>query len=377
MKAGYFKKISKLFLWFFAIVTMTILTLGNAAAFLPGDTYWMLAIAGLLFPIAFAANVLGVFIAAIFKHKIAWLFLLMLISSIPNLSKTIAYNAENKLPNSSTDSILTVMSWNVGILNFSAPDSITAIAENKKIFQEIKNSAADVVCLQEFFSALYPGSHYNMLDSVARTLDYPYYYFSKDHQYFSGEFYSGSVIFSRYPIIDTLRLPFKNGSEGAILKATVQKGETTIDVITSRLQSVYLNGYDYATLGMQRKEDKLWSGIPTIIRKLRYGFRNRASQVALLDSILQQSSEASIICVDLNDTPTGNAYHLLQKNRNDVWRTSGKGLGKTFKLFSPTLRIDYIFYSNFFESISVQRIESTASDHFALRALLRIKKGVR
>jgi endonuclease/exonuclease/phosphatase family metal-dependent hydrolase len=377
MKAGYLKKISKPFFWFFAIGTMMLLAFGNAAAYLPGDTYWMMAIAGLLFPIAFVANVLAVLIAAILKHKIAWPFLLMLLTSIPNLSKTIAYNAENNLPNSTTDSILTVMSWNVGIMNFSAPDSVTAIAENRKIFQEIKNSAADVVCLQEFFSALYKGSHYNLLDSVARTINYPYYYFSKDHPYFSGEFYSGSVIFSRYPIIDTLRIPFKKGSEGAIIKATVQKGKTSIDVITSRMQSVYLNSYDYATLGMQRKEDEIWSGIPTIVRKLRYGFRNRASQVALLDSIVQQSSKASIICVDLNDTPTGNAYHLLQKNRNDVWRTSGNGFGKTFKLFSPTLRIDYIFYSNFFESISVQRIESTASDHYALRALLRIKKGAR
>ena len=70
-----FKKTSKLFLWFFAIGTMMLLALGNAAAYLPGDTYWMLAIAGLLFPIAFAANVFGVFIAAIFKHKIGWLFL--------------------------------------------------------------------------------------------------------------------------------------------------------------------------------------------------------------------------------------------------------------------------------------------------------------
>jgi len=372
-----FKKIKSGLLYMGLCIGVLCTSMSILAPYVNAASYWPIAICGLLFPFAFLFNAVGLLVSVCYKHRLGWLFLLLILFSIPNLTRTIAFNLDKPLVPSTNDDIISVLSWNVGIMNFSAPDSVTAIAENKKIFQEIKNSDADVVCLQEFFSALYPGSHYNLLDSVARTLDYPYYYFSKDHPYFSGEFYSGSVIFSRYPIIDTLRLPFKNGSEGAILKATIQKGKNSIDVFTSRLQSVYLNGNDYATLGLQLKEQKSWSGIPTIIRKLQHGFWNRASQVALLDSLVQQSGEATIICVDLNDTPTGNAYHTLQKNRNDVWRTSGNGLGKTFKLFSPTLRIDYIFYSNFFEPISVQRIQSSASDHFALRTQLRIKKGAK
>ena len=376
MKAAYSNKLGIAFLWFMACTSLFFLMASNLASLLPSNTYWMVAIAGLLFPAAFIVNVIGLLIIGFIKHRLAWLFFVMLLISIPNITKTIAFNTKKMNGNEMAGDFITVMSWNVGIMNFSAPDSLTAIKENKNIFQEIKNSDADVVCLQEFFTALYPGSHYNLLDSITRTMKYPYHYFSKDLQYFSSEFYSGSVIFSRFPIVDTNRVSFTDGSNGAIIKVTIKKGGERIDLITSRLQSVYLNGYDYATLGMERKEKKIWKGVPSIVRKLKYGFQHRARQVELLDSMVKNSRNALITCVDLNDTPTGNAYQTLNKKMMDVWRKCGSGLGRTFKLFSPTLRIDYIFCTDFFEPINIQRVKSSGSDHLALIAQLRIKKGV-
>lgn len=366
------KKISTVILYCIAVTIFLLLLISNLAACLNPHTYWAVAVVGLLFPFLLVIAIVCAMVLLLFKKKIALLFILLLLLSIPNFFKTIAFVSTKKI---ASPNPITVMSWNVGIMNFSAPDSMTAIRENKNIFTAIKNSQADVVCLQEFFTAMYPGSHYNLLDSVASTMGYPYNYFSKDHPYFSAEFYSGSVIFSRYPIIDTLRLAYNNGSEGAIIKATILKGVDTINIVTSRLQSIYLNDYDYATIGMQKKEQLFYKGVPTIVRKLKFGFKQRTRQVALLDSLVKHSQHPVISCIDLNDTPTGNAYHTLQKNMTDVWLSAGSGMGRTFQLFSPTLRIDYIFCSPTLTPLFVKRINSTGSDHQALITQLNIKKG--
>lgn len=368
------KKIGTIILYCIAITVLLLLLMSNMAAWLSPDRYWPIAVTGLLFPFLFLMCMVGTLVTLLLRKRLALLFLLSILISIPNVLKTVAIGSTKK---NTTSNSIRVMSWNVGIMNFSASDTMTAIRENKKIFTEIKNSQAEVVCLQEFFTALYPGSHYNLLDSVARTMRYPYFYFSKDHPYFSAEFYSGSVIFSKYPIIDTLRIPFRDGSNGAVIKATILKGKDTINVVTSRLQPIYLNGYDYATIGMQKKEHAIWRGVPTIVRKLQFGFKQRTSQVAQIDSLVKKSKYPVITCLDLNDTPTGNAYHCLHKNMADVWRSAGAGLGRTFQFFSPTLRIDYIFCSDTFEPVYVQRINSSGSDHLALITQLQIKKGAK
>jgi len=359
-------------LFFVVLCTM----MGIASPYVNPAIYWPIAICGLLFPFTFLINTIGLIIASWYKHHLGWLFLVLILFGIPNLSRTIAFTPSKPSGPSTNDDSISVLSWNVGIMNFSAPDSGTAARENNNIFEAIKNADADVVCLQEFFTAMAPGDRYNLLDVLSGKMGYPHYYFSKDIPYFSGLFFSGSVIFSKHPIVDTSNIRFDDGSGGGVIKATIQKGPIRISIFNSRLQSVYFDKQDYASIGMQNKEKSLLQGFTSIIGKLKNGFQQRSTQASLLDSFVNTTSYPFFICVDLNDTPTGNVYRTIRNNHKDVWQSCGMGLGRTFKLFSPTLRIDYIFCSSHFKPAAVRRINSSGSDHLALLGKLYIAKGV-
>jgi endonuclease/exonuclease/phosphatase (EEP) superfamily protein YafD len=73
--------------------------------------------------------------------------------------------------------------------------------------------------------------------------------------------------------------------------------------------------------------------------------------------------------------PVSNTYHFLKSNLNDSWQKKGTGLGRTFVYISPTLRIDHIFFNNYFSTTQVKRIFADgSSDHNAVVSDLKFSK---
>ena len=96
--------------------------------------------------------------------------------------------------------VLRVVSWNVARFIEIKKNNDAGSQTRLKMMVQLLEQDADVLCLQEFYTATRE-DYYNNISYIKRFLHYPYHYFSYDEdgarQYFS------SVIFSRFPLIDT------------------------------------------------------------------------------------------------------------------------------------------------------------------------------
>jgi endonuclease/exonuclease/phosphatase (EEP) superfamily protein YafD len=90
--------------------------------------------------------------------------------------------------------------------------------------------------------------------------------------------------------------------------------------------------------------------------------------------MIHSSKHPVIFTGDMNDVPSSYTYATIKDNLSDAWADKGFGLGRTFRFISPTLRIDYIFFSDFFNVMQAKRIITTSSDHYGLVTDLSIKK---
>jgi endonuclease/exonuclease/phosphatase family metal-dependent hydrolase len=207
-------------------------------------------------------------------------------------------------------------------------------------------------------------------------MNYPYHYFSFDIPKFDGKCYSGSIIFSRYIIADTQKIDYPKPFPGSIIKADVIVSGDTVDIITTRLQSVNFQRDDYRELSnIKNGNDSGFSGAKNIINKLRLGYKRRVEQVRLVKEIINKSKRPLIFTGDINDVPVSYTYSEIKNNLNDTWIKKGTGLGRTFVYISPTLRIDQIFFNAHFAIRQAKRIFAEgASDHNALVADFVLRK---
>lgn len=338
--------------------------------------WWLPATAGLIFPVLLAANLFFLPVWLVVNYRRLWIPLLALVLSTPAFLRSYGMNSTNEaFGMSKSDSVLRVMSWNVGLMNLNARDTNEAIIGNRLILDAIAEHKPDVVCLQEFLTALQPNGHYNFLDSLKRTQGFAYHYFAVDYDVYEGFFVSGSLVLSRYPITDSSTYPFPGPFGGSAIRTGIAFRGDTIDVFTSRLQSLNFKRNEYAVFSkLKQGSPAAVKGSRTLFRKVKYAYQQRAPQVATITREMERSNRMRLFTGDLNDIPTGYAYHKIKGNMKDAWLKTGLGWGRTFRKISRTLRIDFIFYSPQFELLQCRRVRNTGSDHYGLVADLKIQE---
>jgi endonuclease/exonuclease/phosphatase (EEP) superfamily protein YafD len=350
------------------------LLLSDIAPFLDPAVFWPIALIGFLFPLLFIGTLCFIGFWMVVNRKKVFLSVGVVLLSIPNVITSFGFNFPQDFNIAKRHGTIRVLTWNVGLMNYEA-DSSTAVNNNKRILNKIKEANADVVCLQEFFSAVIPGKNYNFIDSISTQNNYPYVYFSNDIPKFNGEFYSGTILFSKYAFCDTQRITYSN-FPGSIIKAGIIKDNDTLDIYSTRFQSVRFQKKEYQEINSIKKgSDSGLAGSKNIIKKLVSGYQNRVEQIKIASMFLKQSKRPLIFTGDFNDVPVSYTYTTLKQGMSDAWLQKGTGLGRTFEYISPTLRIDNIFYNNFLKITQVERIAPNGiSDHYALVADFEIKK---
>ena len=362
----------KIVLYINVAAILLLLLSGYSYLINPGYVWWVAALA-LLFPVFILLNIMFVLFWMIANRGKTKLSLVALILIIPVIFNYIPFNKKTEFKIAKEPTDIRVLTWNVGLMNLTAKDTETAIINNLEILRAIKNSNADVVCLQEFLTSKVKDGHYNFMDSIARTMGYPYKYFSDDHGVKEDFFFSGSIIFSKHPIIEFSKSKFNDDFSGSVIKATIAFNKDTIDVITSRLQSPGFKKDEYRVLNNLKKVDpKAIKGSRSLVRKLKNGYKNRQTQIVIVKKMISGSTHPVIFTADLNDVPNSYAYMQIKGNKRDVWLNKGYGLGRTFRKISPTLRIDYIFSDKRFEVLQSGRILEGGSDHYGLISDLRL-----
>jgi endonuclease/exonuclease/phosphatase family metal-dependent hydrolase len=268
---------------------------------------------------------------------------------------------------------LRVATWNVARFIEMKKNNNKGSQTRLKMMDLIKQQDADIICLQEFFHS-FDSTYYQNIDYIMQELHYPYWYFSHDVD--GDKHFTGSIIFSRYRIIDSglIRYPRPTLPE-ALMHVDIKVNDDTIRVYTTHLQSLQFGKTDYARINaIEAARDSMIDNSKTILSKIKKGFVHRSIQADLISEILGDSPYPVIFCGDLNDVPNSYTYETIKGSMQDAFLKKGFGIGRTFSGLSPTLRIDYIFADKHFVIKQFNRLVKNYSDHYMLVSDLQLKK---
>ena len=334
--------------------------------------WWWVSMMGLSFPVLLFL-VVGFFFGwlILLKFDLIFISLIALGLGYKSIAVFIGFNAPSAFEKTSSSHNVRVVSWNVARFIEPARNNNTGSATRKKMLALLREQQADVLCLQEFYTSDNP-AFYNNIRAIQQELGFRYYYFPFDKD--GDRNYYSSIIFSRYPIVDSsfLRYPRPSQPE-ALVQADIKIGLDTIRFFTTHLQSQRFDKMDYWRMEKIRsREDSLvYHSIP-IVGKLKRGIVIRSMQADIIDQVRNNSPYPVIMTGDLNDVPNSYTYFKVRGVFKDAFLEKGYGIGRTFRSLSPTLRIDYIFTDPRFKVQQFKREKKNYSDHYMIVADIQI-----
>ncbi len=353
--------------------------LACANALLKPGKWWPVSLLGLFFPLLLLI-VAGFFLFWLFvpsRRPWALLSFLTLIVGWPNIHAFLAFHPGAGFSAAKPPHSLRILTWNVRSWDEFITKKIGASGHRSKMMEFIDEQQADVVCFQEFFESHNPKIAASNIPYIQQQLHYPYYLFSRDYRRYDGVYEAGVIIFSRYPITDTLLMSYgrTDGVRGteSLIAADIHVGGDTIRLFTTHLQSVLFRGKDFHDLEIIKNvNDSILSASKSIVKKLRFAFRLRGEQALEVREQLDKSPYPAVICGDFNDVPNSYTYFTIKGPRRDAFIEKGFGIGRTYVHISPTLRIDYILADPRINVLQCARFTLPYSDHHPVVADLQL-----
>lgn len=280
----------------------------------------------------------------------------------------IAFQSTRSFEDEQHAGFVRVANWNIRGFNGIGNTTRGMAVLKKQIVDAIQQHNPDIICLQEFNQS-------REEDHIALfTPQYPYFYFAPDYQNKSGTYTSGCIIFSKWPIIQTHRMPYPDAE--SLLFADIRKGNDTFRIYTTHLRSFKFKKEDYRDLDkIGAPEEEAMEASKNIFRKMRLAFRYRERQALLVAKEMAACPYPLVLCADFNDVPTSFTYHQITgAGLQDAFLKASAGLGRTYMSLSPTLRIDFILPDLRWQVHQFSIIDEALSDHFLLLSDLELKK---
>ena len=356
----------KLFLYFNLLVSFLFL---YPQFFTPASFIWVNGFLGLIAPYLIIIEILSCIFWLIAKPIMSLLPLATIVLGWQVVWSVFAWHPGTPFALKKKENILRVLSWNVKGFN-----GITN-ASNLKLRSEdmaysIQKWNPDIICLQEYNTNERPDDIANHANYFSKK--YPYNFFSKDFQVAQNDYFSGSIIFSKYKILSAERISFTNGS---LITAIILKGDDTIQIFTTHLASFRFKQNDFDAMDQSSVANSIsLNGKKGVFRKMRAAFMQRAIEAELVKENLAKTNYPAIITGDFNDVPGSYTYKTIKGNWQDAFLEKGFGVGASFLGLSPTLRIDYILANSPWEVRGWESIDENLSDHHMIMADLVLKK---
>ncbi len=261
-----------------------------------------------------------------------------------------------------------IIDWNVRSLQGLSGKSDKKRIDRATIPETILTRNPDVVCLQEFNNS----ETQNNMAPFNNKL--PYHYFSKDFKRTKQGYQSGSIIFSKYPILDSGRIQFSGRSGESLIYADIKMRGNVFRIFTTHLQSFKFSKDDYEGLDqIKHTEENALPASKGILSKMKLAFIIRGEQAHLVRENLDKSPHPAIVCGDFNDVPNNYTYFHIRNDWQDVFLETSLGIGRTYLGLAPTLRIDYIMPDNHFLIHQFDMVDEDLSDHLMLVADISFK----
>jgi endonuclease/exonuclease/phosphatase family metal-dependent hydrolase len=333
--------------------------------------FWMLNLIALAFPFLMLIQI-GFFVFWLFaKPKLAWLPFISLVLCFGQIKPVLALSSFKKNRGAEAFSFA---SWNVHLLNFFEGNGKL----DDGMMQQAKKINADVLAVQEFVFSTDTGSSMS-LQAIRKKLGYKYVVAGNDRAFGvyettreNNKIYNAFcvAIFSNYPVLQWKKIQSLREYNHTFIWADILVGADTIRFFNIHLQSMHFAKKDYEfieNIDHQGVEEVQKTG-RNLLLKLKNANLLRAIQVKEVEQEIMKSPHPVILAGDFNDVPNSYAYQTISKHLKDAFVTRGFGLGRTFRYLSPTLRIDFIFYSKSLPVLKAKILPVPLSDHLPVRA---------
>ena len=373
MAGGVLRRTVKKFLLILTIVVCIIYSLTLLIPYLNPQRWWLIGFLGLTFPYLFFLLVFVFFFWLMAKPRLAWVPVLALLVGAKQIAVTFAVHITSNDINKKPDSSIRLVSWNVANMYGLSTNKEVKQHNRRELAQTILDLKPDIICLQEFNHSYTQGEQADNIGLFSK--QYPHFYYSIDFNKQNGFYTSGSVVFSKYPIIDSGRRDYPGSFTGSLLYVDIKVPADTIRVFTTHLQSFGFNTEDYADMNkIKEQNEQAIEASKNIFNKMKAAFTNRGMQADLVRETTDLSPHASIVCGDFNDVPTSYTYFHIRNKRQDAFLQRSLGVGSTYNSIAPMLRIDYILPDTSFFIQEFDMVDENLSDHQMLVSDLKLKR---
>lgn len=339
------------------IVTFVALCLAALSPYIDPVSFSWFAFLGLGFEWLLLLNLISCVLWLFTHHRARAFFpLTAILISMPSVFNTISF-AKTRVPTDAAHhlSILTYNTHQLGEVHSSA-------AKDNAVLQYIKQTDADIVCLQEF-ETYKNGAKAPTLQNVKDYLDYPYHYI--DYKVYKGNRQYGTAVFSKYPLLEKRTLRYESATNQSDLCLVVVSGDT-LCLINNHLQSIRFNK-DNLTVSQNVGTEELKEKTKGIIGKMRIAYKYRAPQARFISDEIKSSKYKTIVCGDFNDTPVSYTYRKVSNNMRDCYLEAAPfSLGHTFMHRHLGIRIDYVLCTKEIYATSAIVPHVNYSDHYPL-----------
>lgn len=304
----------------------------------------------------------------------ALLPVITLLIGYKQIQSCFAWHPFKEFANEKSDSTIRIITWNIkGMFGLSG-SNYKQIRLLEQIPATIKELNPDIICLQEFNIAVNPKDpHSKTLNSFADWM--PYHYFASDFYNGGTGYYMGSIIFSKYKMLDSGKVKFRSPLSESLIYTDVQVGDSVLRIYTTHMQSFQFKPSDFAAIQkLKNQDDGALEASEITLEKMVNAFGYRGGQADTVRRELDKCNIPFIITGDFNDVPNSYTYFKVKGNLQDAFLKSSFGIGRTFNSISPTLRIDYIMPDNHFNIHQFGMIDEGLSDHHLLITDISIKK---
>lgn len=355
---------------FFLIPTIlfcALFLIGCLSPFLNPANWWWIGFLSLLQPYLICLLVLLAIFWLAAKPVISLLPLLSLLIGLKQIRSIFAFNGISSFKIEKNTNDIRVVSWNVGNLNGLTQRKNGLQHSRTDITNSILSLNPDIICLQEFNHSVTQGKQADNIGLFSE--HYPFHYFSKDVNKRNGYYQAGSIVFSKFPIIDSARFQYPKNIKESFLYVDIKRGKDTIRIYNAHLQSFRLNDADYSNIDkITTDEDVSVKGSKSLFRKMKLAFTRRGIQADFIKGKTADCPYKSLVCGDFNDVPGSYVYLTIKQNRKDAFLEKGLGIGRSYVSLAPTLRIDYILPDRSFRVNQFDMMDEGLSDHKLLVA---------
>ena len=234
-----------------------------------------------------------------------------------------------------------IMTWNVhGMGIYDRPQNPQT---DDNIIDFIHDQSPDILFLPEFYT-IYSNALKPYSTAILKKCGFKEFRF-KDDNSLGVKIYLGTAIFSKYPIREFKAIQLSKYVY--LLQCDVKLPEgKTLRTYFVHLESFHLSDNDknYIEDVKHRARDLGLHKLKNYVNQFGKYYNKRAIQVDSAAGIIARSPYPTVICGDFNDVPGSYTYTKMKGKLSDAFTDKGHGFGRTFNLFLPTIRIDYILY---------------------------------